>query len=203
MQTPEFNDQEIHQQSADGADAKLLPYDIKASVDAFNRMYKLPVGDRPGFWYVKETPGGLTPQEQVLKRLFAFRKTLFDELNEGAQIAAATTKNAEPVDVLTDMADWLGDICIYCISEMRKHGLDPNMVFSIIMASNMSKLGADGVPIYDEHNKVLKGPNYWKPEPMLKAYIQLEWRRAALRDATAAMQVGIKAMEAQSDSPNL
>jgi predicted HAD superfamily Cof-like phosphohydrolase len=47
------------------------------------------------------------------------------------------------------------------------------------MASNMSKLGPDGKPIYDERGKVMKGPGYWKPEPMLLRYIQ-----AAIRQGT-------------------
>jgi predicted HAD superfamily Cof-like phosphohydrolase len=47
-------------------------------------------------------------------------------------------------------------------------------VLEIIMDSNMSKLGSDGQPIYDSVGKVIKGPNYWKPEPKLQAYIQGE-----------------------------
>jgi predicted HAD superfamily Cof-like phosphohydrolase len=48
----------------------------------------------------------------------------------------------------------------------------------IIMASNMSKLGPDGKPIYDERGKVLKGPNYWKPEPMIKRMILARIRQS-------------------------
>jgi hypothetical protein len=35
----------------------------------------------------------------------------------------------------------------------------------------MSKLGVDGQPIYDARGKVMKGPNYWKPEPMIRRAI--------------------------------
>ena len=40
------------------------------------------------------------------------------------------------------------------------------------MDSNESKLGADGNPIYDGNGKFLKGPNYWKPEPKIKALLE-------------------------------
>lgn len=40
------------------------------------------------------------------------------------------------------------------------------------MDSNESKLGADGNPIYDANGKFLKGPNYWKPEPRIKALLE-------------------------------
>jgi hypothetical protein len=40
------------------------------------------------------------------------------------------------------------------------------------MDSNESKLGADGKPIYDANGKFLKGPNYWKPEPRIKALLE-------------------------------
>jgi len=45
-------------------------------------------------------------------------------------------------------------------------------VLDIIMDSNESKLGADGKPIYDANGKFLKGPNYWRPEPRIKALLQ-------------------------------
>jgi hypothetical protein len=44
-------------------------------------------------------------------------------------------------------------------------------VLDVIMDSNESKLGADGKPIYDANGKFLKGPNYWKPEPKIKALL--------------------------------
>lgn len=176
---------EIHQQSADGDLAELPPFDLKKSIDAFNHMYKLPVGTIPGFWYIKppEEVNGKEPPEQVFKRITDFRHTLQKEIDEADELLVNIQNGSKPSEVLTELADWLGDICIYCVSEMRKHGLDPNMVFSIIMASNASKLGPDGQPIYDDKGKVLKGPNYWKPEPMLKQYIQIEMRRAARRQA--------------------
>jgi hypothetical protein len=48
------------------------------------------------------------------------------------------------------------------------------------MASNMSKLGKDGKPIYDERGKVMKGTNYWRPNAQIRRYIEAAWREAAL-----------------------
>ena len=53
-----------------------------------------------------------------------------------------------------------------------QYGLPLEEVLDVIMDSNESKLGADGNPIYDGNGKFLKGPNYWKPEPRIKALLQ-------------------------------
>ena len=50
----------------------------------------------------------------------------------------------------------------------RRWGLPLNKILDVIMESNFSKLGADGMPIYDERGKVMKGPDYWKPEPQIR-----------------------------------
>jgi predicted HAD superfamily Cof-like phosphohydrolase len=66
---------------------------------------------------------------------------------------------------LVEVADALGDILYILCGTMLKHGLHDRMeeVFREIQRSNMSKLGADGKPIYREDGKVLKGPDYFKP----------------------------------------
>ena len=65
---------------------------------------------------------------------------------------------------------------VYCRSEALKYGLPLEDVLDIIMDSNESKLGADGKPIYDANGKFLKGPNYWKPEPKIKALLEAGMR---------------------------
>lgn len=60
-------------------------------------------------------------------------------------------------------------------------GLPINGILNIIMESNFSKLGADGLPIYDADNKVQKGPNYWKPEPKLKELLTAHIKLTAER----------------------
>jgi hypothetical protein len=71
------------------------------------------------------------------------------------------------LDILTDIADLMGDFQVYCGSEMKKFGIPQDPVLVIIMDSNFSKMGADGKPIYDENGKLQKGPGYWKPEPRI------------------------------------
>jgi predicted HAD superfamily Cof-like phosphohydrolase len=67
---------------------------------------------------------------------------------------------------LVEVADALGDILYILCGTLLKHGLENKIdeVFREIQRSNMSKLGADGRPIYREDGKVMKGPNYFKPD---------------------------------------
>lgn len=66
---------------------------------------------------------------------------------------------------LVEVADALGDMLYILCGTIIEHGLQHKIeaVFEEIQRSNMSKLGADGNPIYREDGKVLKGPNYFKP----------------------------------------
>ena len=67
---------------------------------------------------------------------------------------------------LVEVADALGDMLYILCGTIIEHGLQYKIeeVFEEIQRSNMSKLGADGEPIYREDGKVLKGPNYFKPD---------------------------------------
>ena len=67
---------------------------------------------------------------------------------------------------LVEIADALGDMLYILCGTIIEHGLQYKIeeVFDEIQRSNMSKLGADGKPIYREDGKVLKGPNYFKPD---------------------------------------
>ena len=73
---------------------------------------------------------------------------------------------------LVEIADALGDQLYILCGTILRHGLQDKMaeVFREIQRSNMSKLDADGKAIYREDGKVLKGPNYFKPnfEAILK-----------------------------------
>lgn len=66
---------------------------------------------------------------------------------------------------LTEVADALGDMLYILCGTILEHGMQYKIeeVFDEIQRSNMSKLGADGKPIYREDGKVLKGPSYFKP----------------------------------------
>jgi predicted HAD superfamily Cof-like phosphohydrolase len=66
---------------------------------------------------------------------------------------------------LVEVADALGDMLYILCGTIIEHGMQDKIeeVFNEIQRSNMSKLGEDGSPIYREDGKVLKGPNYFKP----------------------------------------
>ncbi len=72
---------------------------------------------------------------------------------------------AANADDLVEVADALGDMLYILCGTIIEHGLQHKIdeVFDEIQQSNMSKLGSDGQPIYREDGKVLKGPNYFKP----------------------------------------
>ncbi len=67
---------------------------------------------------------------------------------------------------LVEVADALGDMLYILCGTMIEHGMQNKIeaVFDEIQRSNMSKLGDNGKPIYREDGKVLKGPNYFKPD---------------------------------------
>lgn len=66
---------------------------------------------------------------------------------------------------IVEVADALGDMLYILCGTIIEHGMQDKIeeVFAEIQRSNMSKLGADGAPIYREDGKVMKGPNYFKP----------------------------------------
>ena len=66
---------------------------------------------------------------------------------------------------LVEVADALGDMLYILCGTILEHGMQYKIeeVFEEIQRSNMSKLGEDGKPIYREDGKVLKSPNYFKP----------------------------------------
>jgi predicted HAD superfamily Cof-like phosphohydrolase len=73
---------------------------------------------------------------------------------------------------IVEIGDALGDMLYILCGTIIAHGFQDKIesIFDEIQKSNMSKLGADGKPIYREDGKVLKGPNYFKPniEKILK-----------------------------------
>ncbi|WP_394970584.1 hypothetical protein [uncultured Croceitalea sp.] len=86
------------------------------------------------------------------------RFNLMDEENKEYMEAAENND-------LVEVADALGDMLYILCGTILEHGMQHKIeeVFEEIQRSNMSKLGGDGKPIYREDGKVLKGPNYFKP----------------------------------------
>ena len=66
---------------------------------------------------------------------------------------------------IVEVADALGDMLYILCGTIIEHGMQDKIeeVFDEIQKSNLSKLGDDGKPIYRNDGKVMKGPNYFKP----------------------------------------
>ena len=99
------------------------------------------------------------PKEKIIKLRYDL---IEEELNELQN--AIKTKN------LKEIADALTDILYVTYGAGHAYGIDLDKCFSEVQRSNMSKLGEDGKPIYNEKGKVMKGPKYF--EPNLKQFIE-------------------------------
>ena len=79
------------------------------------------------------------------------------------------TKAINENDIL-EVADALTDILYVTYGAGHAFGIDLDKCFDEVQKSNMSKLGKDGKPIYNEFGKVMKGPNYFQPN--LKKFVE-------------------------------
>lgn len=118
---------------------------ILEAVREFHETYNLAV---------REKPTVLIPEEQPL-----LRYNLMAEENK-EYLEASQNKD------LAEVADALGDMLYILCGTILDHGLQYKIeeVFDEIHKSNMSKLDTNGNPIYREDGKVLKGPNFSKPD---------------------------------------
>ena len=73
-------------------------------------------------------------------------------------------KEAMTNNDLLEVADALTDLLYVTYGAGHAFGIDLDKCFNEVQNSNMSKLGEDGKPIYNEFGKVMKGPNYFKPD---------------------------------------
>ena len=92
------------------------------------------------------------PSEKIIKLRYNLIKEELDEFEE-----ALKDKN------LKEVADALTDILYVTYGAGHAFGIDLDKCFDEVQSSNMSKLGEDGKPIYNEHGKVMKGPKYFPP----------------------------------------
>ena len=99
------------------------------------------------------------PEEKIVKLRYDLIK---EELNE--------LRNAIETKNLKEIADALTDILYVTYGAGHAYGIDLDKCFSEVQKSNMSKLGEDRKPIYNEKGKVMKGPKYF--EPNLKQFIE-------------------------------
>ena len=108
-----------------------------------------------------------------------FMKTYGQEVKDKAGLSDARTNKLridlikEELEELTEamqdenlleVADALTDILYVTYGAGHALGMDLDKCFEEVQNSNMSKLGEDGKPIYNEAGKVMKGPNYFKPD---------------------------------------
>ena len=96
------------------------------------------------------------------EKINSLRVNLIEE--ELSELKEAVAKND-----LKETADALTDILYVTYGAGHAFGINLDNCFEEVQKSNMSKLGDDGKPIYNEHGKVMKGPNYFKPD--LKKFI--------------------------------
>ena len=99
------------------------------------------------------------PKSDISSEITELRYNLMKEENE--EYFQAVKSND-----LIEIGDALGDMLYILCGTIISHGFQDKIeaIFDEIQRSNMSKLGADGKPIYREDGKVLKGPNYFKPD---------------------------------------
>jgi len=99
------------------------------------------------------------PNAVIESDVFDLRHRLMHEENEEYLEAC---KNGD----LVEIADALGDMMYILCGTILSHGLKDKIetIFEEIQRSNMSKLGADGKPLYREDGKIMKGPSYFKPD---------------------------------------
>ena len=115
------------------------------SVKQFHDTYKI--------GYSNDPVADLGPEKNKL------RFKLMSEENE--EYLDASNNND-----MIEVADALGDMLYILCGTIIEHGMQDIIepVFDEIQKSNMSKLGEDGNPIFREDGKVMKGPNYFKPD---------------------------------------
>jgi predicted HAD superfamily Cof-like phosphohydrolase len=100
---------------------------------------------------VKSSPAFSTDKINDLR--YNLIKEEFDELKQ-----ALDNKD------LLEVADALTDILYVTYGAGHAFGIDLDKCFDEVQNSNMSKLGSDGKPIYNDAGKVMKGPDYFKPD---------------------------------------
>jgi len=100
-----------------------------------------------------------TPKADLFKNISELRFNLMKEENE-EYLQAVQDED------LIEIGDALGDMLYILCGTIIAHGFQDKIesIFDEIQRSNMSKLGADGKPIYRKDGKVMKGPNYFKPD---------------------------------------
>ncbi len=112
------------------------------SVRTFMKTFGQEIREKPGF-----------PNDKIISLRYELIK---EELNE--------LKEAMHNEDIKEVADALTDILYVTYGAGHAFGINLDKCFKEVQNSNMSKLGEDGKPIYNEKGKVMKGPNFFKPD---------------------------------------
>ena len=112
------------------------------SVKKFMETFGQEIREKAGF-----------PNEKITSLRYDLIKEELDELKE-----AMDNKD------IKEVADALTDILYVTYGAGHAFGVDLDKCFDEVQNSNMSKLDSDGKPIYNDKGKVMKGPNYFKPD---------------------------------------
>ena len=111
-------------------------------VEEFHRIYSVYISEKPEL-----------PVKETRDLRISLLREEFEEYLE-----------AEADNDLVEIADALGDMLYIIHGTAVSYGIPLDEVFNEIHRSNKSKLGVDGKPIYREDGKVLKGPNFFRPD---------------------------------------
>jgi predicted HAD superfamily Cof-like phosphohydrolase len=155
-------------------------------IKKFNEMYKIPMSDKPSLPTVEDLQRFKSILQEELLEIddiidkvsileadaFHGSRLRFEALSLGEHDILLSTRDKFKAGLMAELADWHGDMIIYCHTHAAKFGLPMDEILDVIMQSNFSKLGANGQPIYDERGKVLKGPNFFPPEPALNKLLK-------------------------------
>ena len=112
------------------------------SVKKFMETFGQEIREKAGF-----------PDDKITSLRYELIKEELDELKD-----AIDSKD------IKEVADALTDILYVTYGAGHAFGLNLDKCFEEVQNSNMSKLGTDGKPIYNDKGKVMKGPNYFKPD---------------------------------------
>ena len=112
------------------------------SVKKFMKTFGQEIREKAGF-----------PDDKITSLRYELIKEELDELKE-----AIDNKD------IKEVADALTDILYVTYGAGHAFGINLDKCFEEVQNSNMSKLGSDGKPIYNDKGKVMKGPNYFKPD---------------------------------------
>ena len=112
------------------------------SVKKFMETFRQEIKEKAGF-----------PNDEITSLRYELIKEELDEL-----------KDAIDSQDIKEVADALTDILYVTYGAGHAFGINLDKCFEEVQNSNMSKLGSDGKPIYNDKGKVMKGPNYFKPD---------------------------------------